>query len=157
MKTITKKILFLSLLVCTALATFAQEDIPFAVVEKTPVYPGCEAMEGKALKDCTVEKITSFVNKNFDTSIGKQHGLTGLHKVVTQFKIDENGNIINVRSRSVTGNSAGNKALEDEAIRVISNLPKMQPGEFDGKSVGVMYSLPIAFMVPEEENKNAKG
>ena len=36
-------------------------------------------------------------------------------------------------------------SLEQEAVRVVSKLPQMLPGEKDGKVVGVMYALPIIF------------
>jgi protein TonB len=37
--------------------------------------------------------------------------------------------------------------LQDEAIRVISLLPKMKPGKQQGKPVKVRYAVPIAFKV----------
>ena len=57
------------------------------------------------------------------------------------FKIDKEGSIVDVQAR------APHKALQDEAIRVVSSLPKMLPGKYKGETVGVKYSLPIAFKV----------
>jgi TonB family protein len=88
-------------------------------------------------------KITDFVGANFDTKIGKALNLTGVNRVIVQFKIDENGNVVDVKSR------APHPKLEEEAKRVINSLPQMTPGEQNGKAVGVMYSLPIVFQVNE--------
>lgn len=119
-------------------------DVPFAVIEDVPIFPGCENMSNNAQrKKCMSEKITKFVNKNFDTDLGAELGLSGVNRVIVQFRIDEKGNIGQVRAR------APHPRLEQEAARVINSLPKMKPGKQRGKPVGVMYSLPIAFKVQD--------
>ncbi|MFD1095816.1 energy transducer TonB [Salegentibacter chungangensis] len=116
--------------------------VPYAVIEKPPAFPGCEGLEpGEAVKKCTSEKISGFVNKNFDTGIAKQLGLSGVNRVIVQFKIDENGEITDIRVR------APHPKLEEEARRVTDALPNMLPGKQRGKTVGTMYSLPIVFKV----------
>lgn len=120
------------------------EDVPFAVIEDVPIYPGCENLKNNdQRKKCMSEKISSYVNKEFDTDLGAELGLTGINRVIVQFRIDEKGNIGQVRAR------APHPRLEQEAVRVIKSLPKMQPGKQRGKPVGVMYSLPIAFKVQD--------
>lgn len=119
-------------------------DVPFAVIENVPIYPGCENMKNNnERKACMSEKIQEFVSRKFNTDLGGQLGLTGVNRVIVQFKIDKNGNIAEVRSR------APHPRLEEEAARVISSLPKMQPGRQRGQAVGVMYSLPIVFQVQD--------
>lgn len=39
-------------------------------------------------------------------------------------------------------------ALEDEAMRVVSTMPKWIPGEQDGKNIKVRYNVPINFSKP---------
>ncbi|WP_412176266.1 energy transducer TonB [Formosa sp. PL04] len=39
--------------------------------------------------------------------------------------------------------------FKNEAIRVLSLLPKMQPGTQKGKAVTVPYYLPIVFKIQE--------
>ena len=68
-------------------------------------------------------------------------GLHGLQKIIVIFKIDTEGNIIDVRAKGP------HPKLEQEAIRVIKKLPKMDPGKIKGKAVTVPYTLPIKFMV----------
>ena len=163
-KTINYNLAFLFMFI--SLMGFGQEknnseDIdtyPFAVAEQVPAFPGCEQLNGEAMKDCTVEKITNHVNKNFNTALGKELKIEGVTRIVVQFKIDENGNITEVRSRSLADKADVREILQNEANRVVSSLPKMQPGQKDGKDIAIMYSLPIAFAVPEEDKReNKKG
>jgi protein TonB len=89
------------------------------------------------------EKISQHVNKNFNTELAGDLGLSGRQRISVIFKIDKNGNITDVRSR------APHPGLEREAARVINKLPKMQPGKQRGKAVTVQYSLPIIFQVQD--------
>lgn len=126
------------------------EAIPFATIEHVPVFPGCEGSE-EELKACLQGKISNYVNANFNAKLGKELSLDpGLNKVFVMFKIDKEGNIADVKSR------AKHKELEEEAIRVITSLPKMLPGKQNGETVGVKYSLPIAFMVEGKAQNNNK-
>jgi hypothetical protein len=119
-------------------------DVPFALIEQVPVFPGCENLgSNEEQKKCMSEKIQEFVNKNFNTDLGKELNLSGRNRIIVQFKIDKQGNIADVRSR------APHPDLEVEAERVINSLPSMKPGKQGGVEVGVMYSLPIVFQVGE--------
>ncbi len=116
-------------------------EVPFSVVENVPIYPGCEPGNNQQKKECMSNKIGKFVQKKFNTELAEGIGLTGHQRVIVAFKIDKNGNIISVRAR------APHTRLEQEAIRVINLLPKMNPGKHRGKVVTVPYSLPIRFKV----------
>lgn len=115
-------------------------DVPFAVIENVPVYPGCEGEKtNDAKKKCMSSKISEFINKKFDTNLASDLGLDGRQRIAVQFKIDKNGKVIDVRAR------APHPRLEKEAISVVQSLPNMTPGKQRGKPVGVLYSLPIVF------------
>lgn len=119
-------------------------EVPFAVVEQVPVYPGCENLDSnEEQKKCMAEKIEEYVARNFNTGIGKQSGVKGIQRIITVFKISRDGNITDVRAR------APHPDLEAEAIRVVGSIPQMKPGVHNGKNVGVSYSLPIVFQVHE--------
>jgi len=127
-------------------------EVPFAVIEQVPVFPGCEDLASNDEKRrCMSEKIQEFVNRNFNTTIASKNGLVGRQRITTMFKINTEGNIVDIKSR------ASHPALEAETIRVIKLLPKMQPGKQRGEPVIVPYSLPIVFVVqgdrPELEKK----
>ncbi len=117
-------------------------DVPFAVIENVPIYPGCENESGNnAKKKCMSEKVQRFVQKKFDTELANDLGLDGKQRIFVQFKINKSGNVVDVRAR------APHPRLEREAVEVVKSLPKMTPGKQRGKSVGVLYSLPILFQV----------
>ena len=117
-------------------------EVPFAVVENVPVFPGCES-DNNSKKRCFSERIAKFVQRKFNTELGADLGLSGRQRVNVIFKIDKTGNVIDIRAR------APHPRLEKEAIRVVNLLPKMQPGKQRGKAVIVPYSLPIIFQVQD--------
>ena len=119
-------------------------DVPFAVIEDVPIYPGCENMNNnEQRKQCMSEKITDFVNRRFNTGLGSELGLSGINRIYVQFRIEKNGTI------TVLGARAPHPRLQQEAERVVNSLPKMQPGKQRGQAVGVLYSLPITFRVQD--------
>ena len=117
------------------------EDVPFAIIEDVPVFPGCKGSKAE-LKECLQSKITQHVNRKFNSELASDLGLTpGVKRIFVMFKIDKTGNITDVQAR------APHKRLQEEAIRVVNLLPEMTPGKQRGRPVGVKYSLPIAFKV----------
>ncbi len=119
-------------------------EVPFAVIENVPVFPGCERKKtNNDKKACMSEKISKFVNRKFNTDLAGDLGLSGRQRINVIFKIDKTGNIVGIRAR------APHPGLEKEAKRVIGQLPKMKPGKQRGKAVTVPYSLPIIFQVQD--------
>lgn len=118
-------------------------EVPFAVIENVPVFPGCEGGDNNAKRDCMSKKIQEFVSKKFNTDLAGELGLSGRQRINVIFKIDRTGNVVGIRAR------APHPGLEKEATRVIGLLPKMQPGKQRGKAVTVPYSLPIVFQVQD--------
>lgn len=117
------------------------EDVPFAIIEDVPVFPGCKGNKAQ-LKACLQKKIQRHVARKFNSDLAQDLGLSpGVKRIAVMFKIDKNGNIADVRAR------APHKRLQAEAVRVIKSLPKMTPGKQRGRAVGVKYSMPIAFKV----------
>ena len=104
-------------------------EVPFAVIENVPVFPGCERGNNEKRRKCMSEKISKFVQRKFNTDLAGDLGLTGRQRISVIFKVDKIGNVTGVRAR------APHPRLEKEAIRVIGLLPKMQPGKQRGKAV----------------------
>jgi len=122
-------------------------EVPFAVIENVPIYPGCESLLTNAeRRRCMSDSINKNIQKSFNTDLAADLGLKGRQRINVIFKIDENGNIIAIRSR------AAHPRLEKEAIRVIGLLPKMIPGTQSGENVIVPYSLPIIFQVADKKD-----
>lgn len=118
-----------------------EQDIPFAIIEEPPVFPGCKGSKAEK-KKCLQKKISVHVSKNYNTGLSQDLGLTpGKKKVYVVFKIDKTGKITNARARGP------HARLEKEAVRVVNLLPDMTPGKQRGIPVGVSYTLPITLHV----------
>ena len=120
-----------------------EEDVPFAIIEVAPIYPGCEKTKtNEERKKCMSKKITKLVQRKFKGSgIASDHGLSGKQKIYVKFKIDKTGHVTDIQTRSP------HPKLGDEAERIINIIPKMTPGKQRDKNVGVVYTLPIVFQV----------
>jgi protein TonB len=111
-------------------------DVPFAVIEDVPVFPGCENESDK--RACFNTMIQKHIGKNFRyPEIAQEMGVQG--RVSVMFVIQKDGSIGNVRMRGP------DKNLEAEAARIINKLPKMIPGKQRGRAVRVPFSIPINF------------
>lgn len=117
---------------------FEDVDVPFAVIEDVPIYPGCEKVPKSQRRACFQEQINKHIRKNFRyPEIAQEMGIQG--RVYVQFVIAKDGSITSVRMRGP------DKNLEKEAARIISRLPKMTPGKQRGRAVRVPFSIPITF------------
>ncbi len=101
----------------------------FVIVEDMPEFPGGELALRKWIAD----------NVKYPV-IAAENGIQG--KVYVQFVVDRNGGISNARiARGV------DPSLDQEALRVVNNLPKWRPGMQRGKPVRVSYTVPINFQL----------
>ena len=117
---------------------FEDVDVPFAIIEDVPIYPGCENVPKSKRRDCFQEQINKHIRKNFRyPEIAQEMGIQG--RVFVSFIISKDGTISNIRKRGP------DKNLEREAERIISKLPKMPPGKQRGRAVRVPFSIPITF------------
>jgi len=102
-------------------------DQVFTVVETMPKFPGGQGGLMHYLAKSI--KYPVIAQKN------KEQG-----RVIIQMIIGVNGNLSNVKVlRSVS------PSLDAEAIRVVGNMPKWEPGIQKGQAVPVKYTLPITF------------
>ena len=119
---------------------FEDIDVPFAVIEDVPIFPGCEKVAKSQRRDCFQEKMNKHIRKNFRyPEIAQEMGIQG--RVYVNFIIAKDGQITNIRMRGP------DKNLEKEAERIISKLPKMIPGKQRGQLVRVPFSIPIVFIL----------
>ena len=99
----------------------------YSTVEKMPEYPG--GME--ALKNDIMNNIRY-------PELAKKNGIQG--KVYVSFVIDKKGKVTDARVVKGVDSS-----LDQESLRVISNLKDWTPGMEKGKKVKVEFTLPINF------------
>jgi protein TonB len=118
--------------------------VDFINIENVPIYPGCEKYKtNEERKKCMSKKINKLVSRKFNTDIASEYGLSGVQKINTQFTIDKNGNVVDIKAR------APHPALAKEAQRIIDKIPHMKPGYQRDVAVGVIYNLPITFQVQQ--------
>ena len=117
---------------------FEDIDVPFAVIEDVPIFPGCESVAKSQRRACFQEQMNKHIRKNFRyPDIAQEMGIQG--RVYVNFIIAKDGSITNIRMRGP------DKNLENEAARIIGRLPKMTPGKQRGRAVRVPFSIPITF------------
>ena len=123
-----------------------EKIVKFSEVESAPFYiDWCTSnLAEDKIKECTDSGIKLFAKQNFNTRLANELNLTGYQRITSAFTINKNGDIVNIRAR------APHPQLEDEAIRVINLIPKMEPGRQNGEAVSVSYLLPIIFKVESD-------
>ena len=99
----------------------------FVVVEQMPEFPGGD----KALYE--------FLAKNIKyPAVAKDNGIEG--KVYIKFVVNEDGSVS--QAQDVRGIGGG---CDEEALRVVKDMPKWKAGKQRGKNVKVWYTLPVYF------------
>ena len=117
------------------------EDVNFMIIEDAPVFPGCKGSK-KQMKACFNKKVQKHFSRKFDADLPNELGLAaGRKRVFIGFKIDRQGNIVNIKAR------APHPKIKSEVIKVMKMLPKMKPGRQRGKAVGVSYNIPFTLIV----------
>jgi protein TonB len=113
-------------------------DVPFAIIEDVPLFPGCEHVKKSERRNCFQKKIQQHISRHFRyPEIAQEMGIQG--RVFVTFVIDSDGTITGIRTRGP------DKNLEKEAARIIGKLPNMTPGKQRGRPVRVPFSIPITF------------
>lgn len=103
------------------------------------LHPKCRCKKKdkeKLINGCTAEKIYDYINKNF-TIPGRPEGSPQVVKTYVTIEISKDGIVKVLRAISTE------KALSDEAERVINSLPVMTPAKIKGFPVTTVLTLPI--------------
>lgn len=113
-------------------------DVPFAVIEDKPMFPGCEKEPKNKQDECFKKKLDAHVMKTFHyPEVAQEMGIQG--RVYVNFRINKDGTI------TIIGTRGPDKNLEKEANRIIEKLPKLIPGKQRGKPTPVTFAYPIVF------------
>lgn len=107
----------------------------FVVVEQMPQFPGGE------------DEMRKYIKENIKyPEEAKRNKVSGT--VIANFIIDKEGKIRNARiMRGI------DKSLNDEALRVINQMPNWLPGKQGGKPVPVTYTIPVKFTLNASSQK----
>lgn len=115
-----------------------EEVMNFAVVERVPVFPGCEgAKNNEQRKACFQSQLLQHVVANFKyPDQARELNLQG--RIYVKFVVEKNGDVSNIEVlRGV------DPMLDQEAIRCIKGLPRIAPAEQRGRPVRMSFVLPI--------------
>jgi len=104
-------------------------DEVFYIVEDMPAFPGGDA----ALLNYLAKQVKYPV-------VAQENAIQG--KVLVSFIVEKDGSVSNAKIvRAV------DPVIDNEALRVVSTLPKWKPGKQGGKEVRVSYTVPINFVL----------
>jgi TonB family protein len=101
----------------------------FYIVDEMPEFPGGE------------DALRQEISRNVKYPVlSQENGVQG--KVYVTFVVAKDGSVVDTKiARGV------DPLLDEEALRVVNNLPKWIPGKQDGKPVNVSYTVPINFVL----------
>jgi protein TonB len=101
----------------------------FTIVEEQPEFPGGEAA------------LMEYLGKNISyPQLARESNIQGT--VYVKFVVEPNGSISNVTILKGIGGGC-----DEEAIRVVKNMPSWKAGKQRGKAVRVQFNLPIRFIL----------
>lgn len=104
-----------------------ETDDPFTIVEEDPSYSG------------GYEEMQKYLAENIKyPQIARETGIQGT--VYLTFIVERNGSVTDVKILRAVGGGC-----DEEAIRVVENMPKWSPGKQRGKPVRVQFNMPIKF------------
>ena len=105
------------------------EDEPVIIVEEEPVFPGGP------------QELLRYVARNVNyPQDALENNIQG--RVFVKFAVWSDGSI-----RRIEVTKSIFPSLDQEAMRVISTLPKWTPGRQNGKAVSVWFSMPVTFQI----------
>ena len=108
------------------------KEEPYTMVEQMPQFPG------------GMKALMEYISKNLRyPEDAKQEKTEG--RVIVRFTVKEDGSITDVNI--IRGVSP---SIDAEAVRVLSGMPKWQPGMQNGKAVPTLYTVPVMFKLDKE-------
>jgi TonB family protein len=105
----------------------AEEENIFLIVETMPEFPGGEEAFNRYIADSLRYPAAAI-----------ESAIQG--RVFVTFVVEKDGSVSNARIRRGIGGGC-----DEEALRVIRNMPKWAPGKQRGQPVRVQYNMPVMF------------
>ncbi|RYF66663.1 MAG: TonB family protein, partial [Cytophagaceae bacterium] len=109
------------------------------IVEQQPQFPG------------GVRALTQYLNQKLQyPARARKANVDG--RVIVQFVVSQTGDIEQLRILKSIG-----FGCDEEAVRVVSQMPKWIPGKQQGQAVSVVYNLPIQFSLEKKAEDKRTG
>ena len=116
----------------------------FSTVDKIPLFAACKKAKKGDRLDCFNIEMVKHIQKHFRyPSQAVKESIQG--EVWVRFIIDKNGQVKNIKTLGPTGG----ELLNNEAVRVVSQLPQFIPAKKQGGNTSVKYGFPIMFALDE--------
>ena len=119
---------------------FSQND-PY--YEQYPIFEDCQSQSGEALKQCFNNKVYNLLYTTFkvpdEVAENNYKGDVGI-----MFEVDKEGNF------KVVYVDAIYNSLKDEAKRVFSEFPKIQPATYNGKPAFKQFSVKLLIPLQDQ-------
>ena len=89
------------------------ETLPMSFIQSAPIFQGCEGLTEKEGRACFDQKLKQTINTHFNSNLLDRLGLfSGKHKIVSQFLINTEGDIVEIKVRAST------ISLKNETIKL---------------------------------------
>ena len=106
----------------------AETDTVYLSSEQLPEFPGGQKAMFQYISDNAIYPLSA-----------RKNGIQG--RTVCQFVVNKSGDLADI----VVIKSSGDNSLDQEAVRIISSMPKWIPGRSAGEIVRVKYTVPVSF------------
>lgn len=141
-----KKICVLTIILLFSFSLHSQENLDkYTVFEKNGTVWKTNGKDTIVIADKMPEfkggkaKLIEYITNNFKyPKSARRDKIEG--KVIVDFLITEEGKITDVKIKKGV-----RQDLDNEAMRLIREMPRWNPGELNGKNIHVSYTLPINF------------
>ena len=121
------------------------EEPPRDFAEYMPSFGNCNVSEmtKEEYKSCSDAALLTYFARNIKyPSMARENNVEG--RVILRFVVDEKGDVI--LPKVIKGVPAG---CSQEALRVLSEMPRWKPGRHGGRNVKVYYTLPVMFKLKD--------
>ena len=123
-----KMFLIMFFMAFVSVSAYSQsDDEVYIMVEKRAEFPGGQSEMLKYIQD----------NRQYPDE-AKENDVHG--KVLVSFIVERDGTLSDVKVKRGIGSGC-----DEEAVRVITSMPKWRPGEQGGKAVRTSLTLPVTF------------
>ena len=114
--------------IATSLEADVKPELPVLAPDSMPEFPGGVSAMMTYLRDN--------VKYPADAKKDKKEG-----RVACSFVITKEGKVTDAH----VVKSSGTESLDNEALRVVNNMPDWKPGKENGEPVNVHYTIPVVF------------
>lgn len=128
------------------ICAFAQMDVVSSQPENDTIYLSSEQLPEFPGGQ---QAMFQYIADNVEYPVfARMNGIQG--RTICQFVVNKSGSLSDIKVIK----SSGNNELDEEAVHVISSMPKWIPGRSAGEIVRVKYTIPVTFKIAAAQPAN---